>query len=96
MYVVVTYDVSTVTAKGEKRLRRVAKTCLDYGQRVQKSVFELSVNPAQWTECKARLINEIDPTEDSIRIYYLGSNWDRKVEHIGVNEPLNLDGPLFA
>ncbi len=96
MYVVVTYDISTKTQKGQKRLRRVAKTCLDYGQRVQQSVFELSVAPAQWTECKARLIAEIDFAEDSVRIYYLGSNWDRKVEHIGANEPLNVEGPLFA
>jgi len=85
MYVVMTYDVRNATKQGETRLRRVASTCLDYG-----------VDPSQWTECKARLIEVINPAEDSVRIYYLGSNWSRKVEHIGANEPLNIEGPLFA
>ncbi len=86
MYVLVTYDVSTTTAEGKKRLRNVAKICLDYGQRVQNSVFEMSVEPAQWVDCKARLESTINAEEDSLRYYYLGRNWQRRVEHTGQNQ----------
>ena len=72
MYVLVTYDVRTKDKLGQKRLRRVAKICSDYGQRVQNSVFELKVDPAQWTECKQKLCSEVDSSEDSLRFYYLG------------------------
>lgn len=96
MYVLVTYDVSTETSEGQRRLRRVAKACLDWGQRVQKSVFELKVDPAQWAECKQRLLETIDPATDSLRFYYLGSNWQRRVEHAGANPGLDIDGPLIA
>lgn len=96
MYVLVTYDVATADAAGRRRLRRVAKTCLDYGQRVQNSVFELSVSPAQWTECKARLLKECNPEEDSLRFYFLGNNWRKRVEHIGAKPSLDIDDPLIA
>lgn len=95
MYVLVTYDVSTTTAAGRKRLRTVAKTCLNYGQRVQNSVFELLVDPAQWAECKAELCSLVDPLEDSLRFYYLGANWKRRVEHVGAKPSIDLEGPLI-
>ena len=95
MYVIVTYDVATTTKEGRRRLRRIAKVCLDYGQRVQNSVFELKVDPAQWTECKQKLLSEMNPDEDSLRFYFLGSNWKRKVEHIGTKPSLDVDGPLI-
>ncbi|MEQ8209468.1 MAG: CRISPR-associated endonuclease Cas2 [Lacipirellulaceae bacterium] len=96
MYVLVTYDVSTKTKAGRKRLSRVAKTCLDYGQRVQNSVFEMKVSPAEWTECKDRLLGLIQPEEDSLRFYYLGANWKRRVEHVGAKAGYDVDGPLIA
>jgi len=94
MLMLVTYDVSTESGAGRRRLRRVARACLDYGQRVQNSVFECEVDPAQWTTLKARLISEIDPAEDSLRFYRLGAEGKRRVEHIGAKSVLNLDGPL--
>ncbi|PQO30215.1 CRISPR-associated endonuclease Cas2 [Bremerella cremea] len=96
MYVLVTYDVNTETREGRRRLRQIAKTCLDYGQRVQQSVFELKVDPAQWAECKAKLTGIMDTTKDSLRFYYLGANWKRRVEHCGANPSLDIDGPLIA
>ncbi len=96
MYVLVTYDVATTTSEGKRRLRRAAKTCLDYGQRVQNSVFEMKVDPAQWTECKNRLLGTIDPNTDSLRFYYLGSNWHRRVEHHGTNSGYDVEGPLIV
>jgi CRISPR-associated protein Cas2 len=95
MFVLVSYDVSTKDASGEKRLRRVAKACKDYGQRVQFSVFECIVDPAQWTVLRNRLINEIDEEQDSLRFYYLGSNWRRRVEHIGAKEGIDQEGLLL-
>lgn len=94
MMVLVTYDVSTETAGGKRRLRRVARACRDFGQRVQFSVFECAVEPAQWVELRARLIAEIDPETDSLRFYQLGANWKGRVEHIGAKPALDLDGPL--
>ena len=82
MMVLVSYDVATTTTAGRRRLRRVAKTCLDFGQRVQLSVFECPVEPAQWAALKNRLLKEIDPATDSLRFYYLGANWRRRVEHV--------------
>lgn len=96
MMVLVSYDVSTIDKRGQTRLRRVAKACLDYGQRVQKSVFECIVDPAQWTALKARLEAEIDPKADSLRYYHMGSSWQRRVEHVGANAPTDLEGPLIA
>lgn len=90
----ITYDVSTATSAGRKRLRRVARACLDYGQRVQNSVFECEVDPAQWTALKARLIGEVDPTADSLRFYRLGAEGHRRVEHVGAKPTLDLEGPL--
>lgn len=90
MLVLVTYDVSTETAVGRRRLNQVAKACKDYGHRAQKSVFECEVDPAQWCVLKARLLNIINQEEDSLRFYYLGSNWERKIEHIGVNAPPDM------
>lgn len=96
MYVLVTYDVSTTTAEGRKRLRNTAKICLNYGQRVQNSVFELLVDPAQWAQCKAELCDTIEPETDSLRFYYLGTNWKHRVEHVGAKPAIDLEGPLFA
>lgn len=83
MMVVVSYDVSTVDAKGRKRLRKVAETCLDYGLRVQNSVFECNVDPARWESLKAKLLVLYNADQDSLRFYFLGANWQRRVEHFG-------------
>lgn len=94
MMVLITYDVSTESAGGKRRLRRVARACQDYGQRVQFSVFECEVDPAQWIKLRARLLKEIDAKTDSLRFYQLGSNWQRHVEHVGAKPTLDLNGPL--
>ena len=96
MYILITYDVATSTPQGTRRLRRVAKICLDYGQRVQNSVFECKLEPAHYVELKQRLLNEIDPETDSIWIYNLGNNWQKKVEHYGRNEDYNIEGVLLV
>lgn len=96
MFVLVSYDVSTTDPKGPRRLNRVAKACKDYGQRVQYSVFECIVDPAQWAVLKDRLIKEIDDEKDSLRFYYLGSNWRRRVEHIGAKGTVDQEGPLIV
>lgn len=95
MYVLVTYDVSTVTPGGKSRLRRVAKTCLDYGQRVQASVFECLVNPAQLVEFRGKLLDIMNSETDSIRLYHLGKNWKHKVEHHGKNDDFDISAPLI-
>jgi len=95
MLMLVAYDVRTETATGRRRLRRVARACLDYGQRVQNSVFECEVDPSQWVILKARLIAEIDPAIDSLRFYRLGADGKRRVEHVGAKPVLDLDGPLL-
>jgi CRISPR-associated protein Cas2 len=96
MLVLVSYDVATTTPAGRRRLRRVAKACLDWGQRVQYSVFECEVDPTQWAMLKARLLAEIDSESDSLRFYYLGANAKRKVEHVGVKAAVDFDGPLIV
>ncbi|WP_420962480.1 CRISPR-associated endonuclease Cas2 [Brucella sp. IR073] len=96
MLVLVTYDVNTTEPNGAKRLRAVAKACRDYGQRVQFSVFEIEVDPAQWIKLKARLEGIIKPEFDSLRYYYLGSNWQRKVEHFGAKPAADLSGTLIV
>jgi CRISPR-associated protein Cas2 len=96
MMVLVTYDVSLTHPGGARRLRRVAKACKDYGQRVQFSVFEIEVDPAQWTALKSRLEGLIDPKQDSLRYYYLGANWQRRVEHVGAKAVADLNGPLIV
>lgn len=95
MLMLVTYDVNTEDAAGRKRLRRVAKACLDLGQRVQNSVFECDVDPAQWAALRAALIKEIDAAKDSLRFYRLGADGRRRVEHIGAKPVLDLAGPLL-
>lgn len=96
MLVVVSYDVNTQTAKGRRRLRRVAKTCENRGQRVQNSVFECLLEPAQWTELRRRLVDEIDEDKDSLRFYFLGKNWKRRVQHVGAKASYDPEGPLIA
>ncbi len=94
--VLVSYDVSTIDASGRRRLRLVAKECVDHGIRVQKSVFECMVDPAKWEIFKSRLLKIFDSGQDSLRFYFLGSNWKRKVEHHGINAPVELDEPLIV
>ena len=96
MFVLVSYDVATSEPGGQKRLRRVAKACKNYGQRVQFSVFECIVDPAQWTVLKQRLEAEIDPATDSLRYYFLGSNWRHRVEHVGAKASFDQEGPLVV
>ncbi len=95
MLVLVTYDVNTLEEGGKKRLRHVARACEDYGQRVQFSVFEIEVDPGQWAKLKARLEAIIRPEVDSLRYYYLGANWTRKIEHVGAKPAADLNGPLI-
>ena len=95
MFVLVTYDVATLDPAGQKRLRRVAKVCEGWGQRVQNSVFECTVDPAQFAMMKKALTDEIDPGADSLRFYHLGSNWKHRVEHVGAKPSVDLDGPLI-
>ncbi len=95
MMVLITYDVNTESPGGARRLRRIAKACQDYGQRVQFSVFECLVEPAQWTQLKQTLIEEMDPERDSLRFYYLGANWRRRVEHIGAKPAYDPEGTLI-
>jgi CRISPR-associated protein Cas2 len=96
MMVLVSYDVSLADAAGARRLRRVSKACKDFGQRVQFSVFECIVDPAQWTKLKARLLGEIDAEQDSLRFYFLGANWQKRVEHVGAKPSVDLEGPLVV
>ena len=95
MLMLIAYDVNTESVAGKRRLRRVARACLDYGQRVQLSLFECEVEPAQWIELRARLLAEIDPALDSLRFYRLGAEGRRRVEHVGAKPALDLDGPLM-
>jgi len=92
--VLITYDVSTLTIEGRRRLRRVSRACQDYGIRVQLSVFECEVDPAQWTRLRARLLELIDPTCDSVRFYPLGGG-ARRIEHHGAKVPIDPDSPLI-
>ena len=94
MMVLVSYDVSTKDEAGRRRLRRVARACEDLGQRVQNSVFECLVDPAQWVALRARLVSEADPAQDSLRFYFLGAEWKRRVEHVGAKTAYDPEGPL--
>lgn len=96
MLVVVSYDVSTKTAAGRRRLRKVSEACQDYGQRVQNSVFECLVEPQQWSRLRLRLLDLHEPECDSLRFYFLGRKWRRRVEHHGARAVLDLKGPLLA
>lgn len=95
MLVLITYDVNTETAAGKKRLRQVAKQCINFGQRVQNSVFECEMDAAKCREVKAILEEIIDVKSDSLRFYYLGNQYKNKVEHIGVKKSVDMREPLF-
>lgn len=96
MMVLVTYDVNTENDAGKKRLRKIAKVCENYGQRVQNSVFECLIDPARLKHLQARLENLMDKDKDSLRYYYLGNQWRERVEHVGAKPSLDLEGPLIA
>ncbi len=96
MMVLVTYDVATSGPGGAGRLRRVSKVCRDHGQRVQFSVFEIEVDPAQWATLKSKLESIIDPSTDSLRFYHLGANWQRRVDHVGAKPAVDLNGTLIV
>lgn len=95
LLVLVTYDVSTVSVEGQRRLRQVSKECQNYGQRVQNSVFECVLDATQFAVLKLKLLDLIDHEQDSLRFYQLGNNYKNKVEHIGVKESIDLEGPLI-
>lgn len=95
MLMLITYDVRTEDTAGRRRLRRIARACQDFGQRVQFSVFECEVEPAQWVALRARLVGEIDPTVDSLRFYHLGANAARRIEHVGAKPAQDFDAPLI-
>ncbi len=96
MMVLVAYDVNTETPAAQKRLRHVAKLCENRGQRVQNSVFECLIEPAQWVQLRNRLIEMIDPAKDSLRFYFLGKNWKKRVEHIGAKPGYDPQGPMIV
>lgn len=96
MMVLITYDINTETPSGQKRLRKVAKACQNYGQRVQNSVFECLLDGAQFTQLKHRLTELIDPEKDSLRFYQLGDKWAGRVEHIGAKASIDLEGALVV
>ncbi len=96
MFVLVTYDVSTTTKEGRRRLRRAAVICLDYGQRAQNSVFECQVEPEQFAMLKKRLLEVAKLDEDSIRFYLLGKHWKRHIQHFGVKPTFDVDDPMIV
>lgn len=93
--ILITYDVSTQDAAGRKRLRKVAKECVNYGQRVQNSVFECILDSSQLLILKDRLVSMINPKEDSLRFYNLGSKYQTKIEHFGIKESYEAEGTLI-
>lgn len=95
MMTLVSYDVSTIDADGRRRLRRVAKECVNYGQRVQNSVFEIDLDYSSFLKLKNKLLKIIDEKEDSLRIYYLGNNWKKRIEHFGTKETYDPEGALI-
>lgn len=94
MMVLVSYDVNTQDAEGRRRLRHIAKACENWGQRVQFSVFECMVDPAQWAGLRAKLLATMDEEKDSLRFYFLGANWRKRVEHVGAKAGYDPQGPL--
>ena len=96
MLVLITYDVNVETPEGRKRLRRIAKICVNHGQRVQNSVFECKVDPATLVKLKAMLESEMNPKTDSLRFYHLGKNWHGRIEHLGTKETYDPEGPLIV
>lgn len=95
MLILITYDVNTTTDSGKSRLRKVAKTCLNYGQRVQNSVFECILDATQFRQLRYELEELIDPRTDSLRFYNLGNKYKTKVEHIGAKASFDIEGPLI-
>jgi CRISPR-associated protein Cas2 len=95
MMVLVSYDVSTIDAAGRRRLRHVAKTCLNYGIRVQNSVFECNVDQAQWVTMRAKLLDIYKPDTDSLRFYFLGDNYQKRIEHLGAKPTIDVEDPLI-
>ena len=95
MMVLVTYDVITVSNGGPRRLRHVAKICQNFGQRVQNSIFECLVDPTQWADVQNKLLKVYDPEKDSLRFYFLGANWKKRVEHHGAKGGYDPEGPLI-
>lgn len=95
MLVLITYDVNTENAAGKSRLRKVAKQCQNYGQRVQNSVFECILDAAQFKMARAKLVSLIDPEKDSLRFYFLGDKYKTKVEHVGAKESYEAEGILM-
>ena len=95
MLMLVSYDVSTIDRAGRRRLRRIAKACLNWGIRVQNSVFECNVDAAQWVKLRAELEDIFDPETDSLRYYNLGDNYTRKIEHIGAKPAIDVEQPLL-
>lgn len=96
MMVLVTYDVETANEAGKRRLQKVAKVCVSFGQRVQDSVFECLLEPQEFAEMKHRLLKVIDANQDSLRFYFLGANWKRRVEHIGAKASYDPEGTLIT
>lgn len=96
MLVLITYDVNTNDAAGKKRLRQIAKKCVDYGQRVQNSVFECSLDAGQCCSLQAKLLSIMDPEKDSLRFYYLGNNYEKKVEHFGARQTYRPEDTLIV
>ncbi len=96
MMVLVTYDVNTESEGGQRRLRRVARICTNFGQRVQNSVFECLVDPAQFADLRHRILDVMELERDSIRFYFLGKEWHRRVEHIGAKPTYDPEGPLIV
>lgn len=95
MMVIISYDVATSSDGGKKRLRKVAKACQNHAQRVQNSVFEADLDYSTFLKLKAELLKLIDEDEDSLRFYYLGNNWKRKVEHVGAKESYDPEGVII-
>lgn len=96
MLVLITYDVNTETAAGRKRLRQVAKQCVNYGQRVQNSVFECDLDAAQYKRVQTLLVQIIDAERDSLRFYNLGDNYRRRIEHFGAKPAYDPEGTLLV
>ena len=96
MLVLITYDVSTQDGAGKRRLRKVAKECVNYGQKVQNSVFECILDASQALLLKDKLLSIIDETQDSLRFYNLGNNYETKVEHYGAKESYKAEGVLMV
>ena len=95
MMVLISYDVNTQDADGRKRLRHIAKACENWGQRVQFSVFECTLDPAQWAALRAKLLAIMDEGKDSLRFYFLGANWQKRIEHTGAKAGYDPRGPLI-